>query len=60
MFFSQYTDITKDHGRIEKREAWLCADLSWFVGLAAWAGLMAIGCIRSTRTIKGVATTELR
>jgi hypothetical protein len=46
-FFPQYTEVTKDHGRIEKREAWLCTDLSWFAGLAAWAGLMAMGCIRS-------------
>jgi predicted transposase YbfD/YdcC len=45
--FPQYTDITKDHGRIEKQEAWLCTDLSWFAGLAAWAAFMAIGCIRS-------------
>jgi predicted transposase YbfD/YdcC len=58
--FPHYKEITKDHGRIEKREAWLCVDLSWFAGLAAWAGLMALGCIRSTRTIKGVTTTELR
>jgi predicted transposase YbfD/YdcC len=58
--FSQYTEVTKGHGRIEKREAWLCTDLSWFADLAAWAGLMAMGCIRSTRTVKGATTTELR
>jgi hypothetical protein len=58
--FPQYTEVTKDHGRIEKREAWLCTDLSWFAGLATWAGLMAMGCVRSTRTVKGVVTTELR
>jgi predicted transposase YbfD/YdcC len=52
-----YTDVAKDHGRIEKREAWLCADLSWFV---AWAGLMAMDCIRSRRTVKGTVTTEIR
>jgi hypothetical protein len=27
----------------ETHQAWLCTDLSWFVGLAAWAGLMAKG-----------------
>jgi predicted transposase YbfD/YdcC len=58
--FPSNTEVTKDHGRIEKREAWLCTDLSWFAGLTAWAGLMAMGCIRSTRTIKGVVTTEIR
>jgi predicted transposase YbfD/YdcC len=58
--FPQYTEVTKDHGRIEKREAWLCTDLSWFAGLTAWAGLMAMGCIRSTRTVKEKVTVELR
>jgi predicted transposase YbfD/YdcC len=58
--FPHATEVTKDHGRIEKREAWLCTDLSWFADLAAWAGLMAMGCIRSRRTVKGVVTTELR
>jgi predicted transposase YbfD/YdcC len=58
--FPPYTEVTKDHGRIEKREAWLCTNLSWFAGLAAWAGLMAMGCIRSTRMVPGVVTTEIR
>jgi predicted transposase YbfD/YdcC len=58
--FPRHTEVTKDHRRIEKREAWLCTDVSWFAGLAAWMGLMAMGCIRSTRTEKGVVTTELR
>ena len=58
--FPRYTEVTKDHGRIEKREAWRCTDLSWFAGLAVWAGLMAMGCVRLTRTVKGVATRELR
>jgi predicted transposase YbfD/YdcC len=58
--FPSYTEVTKDHGRIEKREAWLCTDLSWFAGLAAWAGLMATGCIRSIRTVKGLMTEEIR
>jgi predicted transposase YbfD/YdcC len=34
--------------------------LSWFAGLSAWAGLAAMGCIRSTRTVKGKVTVELR
>jgi predicted transposase YbfD/YdcC len=56
----EYTDITKDHGRIEKREAWLCSDISWFEGLEDWAGLKAFGCVRSTRTVKEITTTECR
>jgi predicted transposase YbfD/YdcC len=58
--FPSYTDATKDHGRIEKREARLCTDLSWFAGLAARAGLVAVGCIRSTRTAQGIVTREIR
>ena len=58
--FPPHTEVTKDHGRVEKREAWLCPDLSWFSGIAAWAGLMAMGGIRFTRTVQGTVTTELR
>jgi predicted transposase YbfD/YdcC len=58
--FPHAAEVTKDRGRIEKREARLCTDLSWFAGLAAWAGLTAVGCIRSRRTVKGAAATELR
>jgi predicted transposase YbfD/YdcC len=58
--FPYYSEITKDHGRIEKREAWLSQDLSWFADREQWAGLKGLGCIRSTRTIKGVTTTETR
>ena len=25
---AEYSETTKDHGRIEKREAWLCQDAS--------------------------------
>jgi predicted transposase YbfD/YdcC len=55
-----YTEIAKDHGRIEKREAWIWDDVSWFAGLKDWAGLKAFGCVRSSRTIKEVITTEYR
>jgi predicted transposase YbfD/YdcC len=55
-----YSEVTKDHGRIEKREAWLCKDISWFAGLKEWAGLKAFGCIRSSRTIKEKTSVEYR
>jgi predicted transposase YbfD/YdcC len=32
--FPQYTEVTKEHGRVEQLEAWLCTDLSWFAGFA--------------------------
>ena len=57
---AEYTEVTKDHGRIEKREAWLNKDISWFAGLKDWAGLKAFGCIRSSRTIKEKTTTVYR
>jgi predicted transposase YbfD/YdcC len=57
---TRHSDITKDHGRIEQREAFLCTDLSWFADHAQWAALGGIGCIRSTRTVKDVTTTENR
>ena len=57
---AEYTETTKDHGRIEKREAWLYNDTSWFAGLKDWAGLKAFGCIRSSRTIKEITTTVYR
>jgi predicted transposase YbfD/YdcC len=57
---AEYSEVTKDHGRIEKREAWLWKDISWFAGLKDWAGLKAFGCIRSSRTIKDVTTTVYR
>jgi predicted transposase YbfD/YdcC len=56
----EYTEITKDHGRIEKREAWLNRDLTWFEGRENWSGLQAFGCIRSSRTVKEITTIEYR
>jgi predicted transposase YbfD/YdcC len=56
----EYSETTKDHGRIEKREAWLCTDLAWFAGLKFWPGLKAFGCIRSSRTVKEHTAVEYR
>jgi predicted transposase YbfD/YdcC len=55
-----YTEVTKDHGRIEKREAWLDTDISWFAGREQGAGLNGFGCIRSSRTVKGVTSVDTR
>lgn len=38
----------KDHGRIEKREYYLLTDLSWLPERDAWAGLHALGMVRTT------------
>jgi hypothetical protein len=53
----EYTESTKDHGRIEQREAWLHTGLSWFAGQDQWADLKGSGCIRSSRTMKDTTTT---
>lgn len=57
---AEYSEVTKDHGRIEKREAWLYKDVSWFAGLKDWAGLKAFGCVRSSRTVKDKTSSEYR
>jgi len=57
---AEYTEVAKDHGRIEKREAWLYRDTAWFEGREGWAGLKAFGCIRSSRTVKEKTTVEYR
>jgi hypothetical protein len=56
----EYTEITKDHGRIEKRESWLNKDVSWFEGKEGWSGLKGFGCIRSSRTVKEATAVEYR
>jgi predicted transposase YbfD/YdcC len=39
----------KSHGRYEKREAWVCHDVSWLQQRGDWEGLSGIGMIRSRR-----------
>jgi predicted transposase YbfD/YdcC len=56
----EYSEVTKDHGRIEKREARLSTDISWFAGKEQWEGLHGFGCIRSAWTVKGKTSTEHR
>ena len=50
----------KDHGRIEKREYRLLTDLSWLPQRSEWAGLKAVGLVRSTVTRNGSASTDER
>ena len=51
-----YSEVTKDHGRIEKREAWLSTDISWFAGKQEWEGLKGFGGVHFSRTVKGEAS----
>ena len=57
---AHYTELTKDHGRIERRDAYLCTDISWFADKPKWEGLTAFGCIRSSRTIGNETAHETR
>ena len=66
IYYKQYkitkSDITidKDHGRIEKRQTFLCTQLDWLEERKDWANLRGIGMTVSTRIIDGVSTTENR
>ncbi len=50
----------KSRGRVEKREVWVCEDLEWLPQKTEWTGLRSLAAVRSTRTIKGVTSTETR
>jgi predicted transposase YbfD/YdcC len=50
----------KKHGRTEKREYLLETEIDWLYGRERWAGLRAIGAVRSTVEIKGKITSETR
>ena len=50
----------KGHGRTERREYFLETEINWLYGRERWAGLRAIGAVKSTVTIKGKGTTQTR
>lgn len=54
------TIIEKGHGRIEKRQYFLETQIDWLYGRERWAGLAAIGAVKSTVTIKEKTTSEIR
>ena len=49
--YSTLTTLEKGHGRIEKREYFLFADIAWFANLKDWVGLAGLAMVRSTRQI---------
>lgn len=53
-------EIEKGHGRIEKREYVLETQIDWLYGRERWAGIKAIGAVKSTVTAKGKTTSETR
>lgn len=48
----------KNHGRIEKREYYVCNDIDWLEDKDKWAGLSGIGLCVSERTINEKKTVE--
>lgn len=56
----QTSTLEKNHGRIEKREYFLETDIDWLEQKADWAGLSAIGAVRSTVTEKDLTRVETR
>jgi predicted transposase YbfD/YdcC len=52
--------LEKGHGRIERREYRLETEIDWLYDRERWAGLRAIGAVKSTVEIKGNTTTETR
>ena len=40
------------HGRIEKRDGFLCTNIKWLEGKAEWPNLKAVGMVRCQRTEK--------
>jgi len=51
--------VEGDHGRIETRVASVMSDIAWLTGGHRWPGLKAVGEVRRTREIDGVATTDI-
>jgi len=52
--------LEKVHGRIECREYFLETEIDWLYDRERWAGLGAIGAVKSTVEIKGNRTVETR
>jgi predicted transposase YbfD/YdcC len=52
--------LEQGHGRIEKRKYFLETDIEWLEQKPCWAGLRAIGAVRSETFEKGVTRSETR
>lgn len=50
--------VDGDHGRIETRAAFVCADIDWLRERHAWPGLAAIGKVMRTREHNGKTSRE--
>lgn len=53
--------VDGEHGRSERREHWLSADIGWLAeatGKAEWPGLRSIGMVRRRRTLRNGTSSE--
>lgn len=55
-----YVERDKGHGRQEVRKYWITDDIKWLYDREKWADLKCIGCIESSRTVKGEKSTQKR
>lgn len=53
-----YSTLDNEHGRFEKREYYVCGDISWLPQKGEWAGLAGFGLCVSTVTTKQRITVE--
>lgn len=51
-------EVDAGHGRIETREASVCAEVGWLRERHAWPGLAAVGEVERTREVGGKAGRE--
>ena len=52
--------MEKDHGRIEKRDYYLCTNLKWLTEKDEWAELHGIGMVKCYRNTKNGESTDVR
>lgn len=57
---SQAKTVDGDHGRIETREAFICAETEWLRKEHGWPGLACVGRIAATREKDGQSTIQIR
>ena len=55
-----YCTEERSRGRIEKREVWATEELEWLPQAKEWKDLTSLACVRSSRTVKGKMSVELR
>lgn len=52
--------VEKGHGRIEKREYYICTDLKWLEGREEWSNLNAVGMVKSHRRTASGESVDAR